>query len=387
MYEILKKDKVFSPFPTGTPVRGENLIGREDEISQIIKLLQNHQSVILIGPRKYGKTSILLEVLERLKKNGFFVGRIDLFQTSSKKELAEGISEAVLENRKAPFKNTIKIIKRCLTTALKHIEIRQAVKDFEFILSFADPGIDEDSLLDTTLDFPEGFAKKYKRHLILAFDEFGDIKKLDGDKLIKKMRSKFQLQEDVTYIFTGSQESLMEELFANRHQAFFRFGRILHIGELPEKELKEYIVRTFQRLRFSISGEVATKIIFKTNAHPYYCQLVCQLIYFSLKGERRKIKEEDVEENFIRAIFSEKSYFDQLWSDLMGEKYLLSVLKSIALERESPYKTKDLYNHNPYRSLSALEKKGLIKKIGRGKYKIRDPLFKEYIKMREQGTF
>ena len=41
MYEALKKDKVFSPFPTGTPVRGENLIGREDEISQIIKLLQN----------------------------------------------------------------------------------------------------------------------------------------------------------------------------------------------------------------------------------------------------------------------------------------------------------------------------------------------------------
>ena len=71
----------------------------------------------------------------------------------------------------------------------------------------------------------------------------------------------------------------------------------------------------------------------------------------------------------------------------MGEKHLSSVLKSIALERESPYKTKDLYNHNLYRSLSALEKKGLIKKIGRGKYKIRDPLFKEYIKMREQGTF
>lgn len=374
------------PFPTGVPVRGRDFIGREKEVREIIELAQGHQSVILTAPRKYGKTSILLEVLDRLKERGFLTGRVDIFQTSSRRELAEAITEEVLKNRNAPFKNTIKAVKTSLTEALKRIEIKQVVKDFEFVLSFADSKVDEDYLLDTALDFPQEFAKKRKKHLVFAFDEFGDLSKMNGGSLIKKMRAKFQLQEDVTYLFTGSQESIMEQLFASRSQAFFRFGRILPVGELPEGALRKYVLETFRRLGFSITEEVVNKIVSKTNAHPYYSQLLSQLIYFSLKGEKKCIKEKDVEDNFIRAIFAEKSYFDQLWSELMESRHLLTVLKAIVLEEKSPYKIEQLSTHNLYRSLLVLENKGLVKKISRGKYIVRDPLLKGYIRMRETGA-
>jgi hypothetical protein len=154
-------------------------------------------------------------------------------------------------------------------------------------------------LLKDALDFPQEFAQKYNKHLIFAFDEFGDLKKLNGEALIKQMRAVFQLQNNVTYIFTGSQESLMEQLFANRHHAFFRFGRILHIEELPKLELAQYIITTFKNLGFIISHEIAN-----TNARPYYSQLLCQLIYFSLKGDRKVVENKDIEENFLRAIYN-----------------------------------------------------------------------------------
>jgi AAA+ ATPase superfamily predicted ATPase len=88
------------PFPTGIPVIGENLIGREKEVNQIIDLVLNHQSVILIALRRYGKTFILLEVLDRLGKKGIFNCRVDIFQTSSKKELAQEITNSVLKKIK-----------------------------------------------------------------------------------------------------------------------------------------------------------------------------------------------------------------------------------------------------------------------------------------------
>ncbi|MEW6096971.1 MAG: ATP-binding protein [bacterium] len=379
---------MLGPFPVGVPVRGENLIGREKEVNQIVDLVQNHQSIVLIAPRRYGKTSILLEVLDRLNKKGIFNCRVDIFQTSSKKELAQEITNNVLKNKKTPFKDIIKTIRASLADALKHIEIKQVIEDFEFIVSFADPKVDEDSLLKDALDFPQEFAQKYNQHLIIAFDEFGDLKKLNGDTLLKRMRAVFQLQTKVTYIFTGSQESLMEQLFANKHHAFFRFGRILYLGELPHSELSQYIINTFENLGFIIKPEIANSIIKKTNAHPYYSQLLCQFIYFSLKGDKNVVEDKDVEENFLKAIYNERSYFEQLWSDLMERHHLLAVLRSIADEdKQSPYRLKNLSNHNLYRSLSILENKGLIKKVTRGKYEIKDPLFKEYIRLREEGIF
>lgn len=374
------------PFPTGIPVKGKNLVGRAKELSQVVELASHHQSVVLIGPRRYGKTSLLLEALESLKDRDFLTARVDIFDTSTKRELGEAITEAVLANEKMPVKGVIKTVKSGLMTAMKHIEIKQVIDDFEFILGFADPKVDEDDLFDKALDFPQEFANKGGKHLIFAFDEFGDLAKLNGGALIKKMRARFQLQDNVTYIFTGSQESLMEQLFASRHQAFFRFSRLLYLEELPGPELEEYIIKTFRELGFYLEEGGPRQIIAKSNAHPYYSQLLCQILYFSLKGERDEIKFKDVEECFVQAVFSEKAYFDQVWLDLMESRHLLPVLKNIALKGGCPYKG-GLDQRYLSRAISSLEKKGLIRRISRGYYQVRDPLFSEYIRMREEGIF
>jgi len=59
-------------FPFGKPVSGEHLVGRDDFVKEIIAMLKNGQSLMLTGPRRYGKTSVIMEVLRRLKLEGFF---------------------------------------------------------------------------------------------------------------------------------------------------------------------------------------------------------------------------------------------------------------------------------------------------------------------------
>ncbi|MFQ6093361.1 MAG: hypothetical protein ACE5OR_11950 [bacterium] len=98
-------------FPTGTPVRGKELIGREKEVREVTALVTAALSVILIGPRRYGKTSIILEVLFRLQRGGFFVCDVNLFGVSSKEELAAKITEGTLRNAKLSVTNIIKKIK------------------------------------------------------------------------------------------------------------------------------------------------------------------------------------------------------------------------------------------------------------------------------------
>ena len=91
------KNKIFQ---AGRPVMGEKLIGREKILENIVRLLISGQSVVLIAPRRFGKTSLLIEALARIKNQGFFTANIDIFATPTKRILAEQITESVLKNRK-----------------------------------------------------------------------------------------------------------------------------------------------------------------------------------------------------------------------------------------------------------------------------------------------
>ena len=113
-----------SYFPTGKPVSGRNLVGRKKEIQQILDLVKGEQSVILTAPRRFGKTSIILSVLEHLKREKYLICDVDLFNTISKADLAEHIVEQTLKNDKVPIRRIIKHLKTNLIASLKNIEVK-----------------------------------------------------------------------------------------------------------------------------------------------------------------------------------------------------------------------------------------------------------------------
>jgi len=118
----------------GKPVTGSELIGRENEISQILQTLKAGQSIAIIAPRRFGKTSIMLEVLQRLSKNGYFTGNIDIFTIPNIGQLALEITGQVLKNRK--LDEAFNKLRTNLTEILKNVKFRNEIQDAEFILSF-----------------------------------------------------------------------------------------------------------------------------------------------------------------------------------------------------------------------------------------------------------
>lgn len=372
------------PFPTGVPVEGAQLIGREKELKQLTLLLQDGQSVIIVSPRRYGKTSLILEVLKRLKQQGFLTADVDLFYTASKREFAEKIVESTLYNQKGVFRGFISKMKESFTKFLHSIEIKSIVDRYEFILSFADPKIEEDSLLDSALDFPEIFAEKNKKEMLFSYDEFGDILKLDGNVLIKKMRAKFQRHKKVTYLFAGSEETLMRKLFTNKKQAFYRFGRILELDAIEKEAFFIYIKDVFKKYKIECPNEYIYHILDFTEGHPYYTQLVCQQIFYSAISQKKKIEKEAVKEGIFNAIISERSALDSMFENLSKRKYAILILEWLALGKGSPYEITNVEKQKIYQALISLQVKGLIKRVEKGRYKIRDPLFQEYFRLRKK---
>ena len=165
-----------SLFQAGRPVMGNKLIGRKEILKEIIHYLNSGQSVVLIAPRRFGKTSVVLEVLNRFKKDDLFTAYVDIFAAPEKRIFAEQITEAVLSNKK--LHKAFSDFRKSFSSLMHQMEFKQAVEDFEFILKFADKNQDELDLLSESVDFIEEFASKYKKQIICGFDEFGDIEKL-----------------------------------------------------------------------------------------------------------------------------------------------------------------------------------------------------------------
>ena len=118
-------------FVTGVPVTGNDFVGRNEELRAIGHSLQNGQSVVVIAPRRFGKTSLILTILQGLQRGGSYVADVDLFTILNRKRLAESIVEKTLENKK--IERVVSRIKKGVSQAFKNIEIRQVIEDYELV--------------------------------------------------------------------------------------------------------------------------------------------------------------------------------------------------------------------------------------------------------------
>jgi uncharacterized protein len=365
-------------FPTGVPVLGKDLAGRDKERNRIKQLLKAGQSVVLYGPRRIGKTSIALTVLGELKKEGYFTSHVDIFESATISILSQRIAETTLANKK--LAQTIQFLKSGLSAAISKIEIKQVVNEFEWILKFTEPHIATEELFADTLDFPEQFSKKYNSNMIMFIDEIGDIDKFNGGDFIKLMRSKLQLHKNVTYLFAGSHESVMENIFIKKSGPFYRFAQLSPVDTIEKESFKLFLKQKFNKTGLIIEEPGLYTLLEITRGHPYYTQLLCRELYFyALSQKKPIIKKGAVQYALEEAMRLEDIYFSKLWDELSKNSAQLSILQALLSNKPSLYNKDIKAKINVTRTLYQLIKRGIIKKSEKGLYEFTDPLFSKFV--------
>lgn len=359
----------------GKPVTGDELIGREKEIKEIIQTLKSGQSVALIAPRRFGKTSIMMEVINRLIKENYYSGSIDIFTIPDIGQLAYEITGQVLKNRK--MDEAFTKLKNNLGEILTNIKFREEIQDAEFILSFGKPQKEPWEQLKSALKFIESYSLKYKKKICFAFDEFGDIEKLDGTEIIKLFRGIIQQQKQSVYIFSGSYESVMNKLFVTSKSPFYRMVKIIEPGFIEKEYLLEFIESKFRELGILwIPDHIRLGVEF-TKGHPYYVRLFIQEYYFQFLQDQ---KPPDSETIFTNMMLSENSFLEKLWDEISHKKETRLVILKI-IETGKPYTGIEDKGINISRAINDLLGKGIIFSDKTG-YFLSDPLLRRFIKER-----
>lgn len=364
-------------FPLGGPVPENDVVDREDFVVSLQTRLAEGQSIMLAGPRRIGKTSLAHEVLRRAKKEGFYTAAVDFFRLSDKRDFAISLINACLENRTG-IRRTIDILKDRAKSVVGTAKLTLKLEDLEFGIGLLRDEQNDDALLDYALDLPDILAKRDKKLMVILFDEFQDASRVVDGGIYKKMRSHFQNQESAAYLFLGSKEGIMDTLFGNRKEAFYRFATILPIPPIPEDAWIEYIIEKFNDRSINTEYEIVKEILSRTGSHPQDTMLVCSEIFYALlEAGENAITPGIVKLGYDRALTTLTPVYDEIMDELSQRFQVRDVLKRIAYGK-SVY-AKNINPNESKRAIDYLISKAIIQKTGRGRYAFVEPMFHEYL--------
>lgn len=360
----------------GKPVSGKDFVGREKELAILMEYIKMGQSVVLVAPRRFGKTSLVLEALNRLSEEGFYTAYIDVFTNPGIDMLSATITQEVLKNHK--LNQQFARAKSSAVQMLRNLKLKTVIDDFQFIIGFADQSANEWDLIAESIDFVDAFAQKHDKQMVCAYDEFGDIGKFDRkDDLVKLFRAKIQTHKQSTYIFSGSYESVMQHMFVSNKAPFYRLARIIRLGYLEPDPLTESLEARFSKLGLEIAESYARDIVNLTQGHPYYAQLAFQqcILHNALEGHLPQTGE-----LLAQLLSVEKDYLEKVWEGVSGSRENVLTLKAIADDPNNIYKRLKPKNINIARATRNLEGLGILFKSDQAGYTISDPLLREWIR-------
>jgi len=272
-------------FKTGSPVKVNDFIDRKKHLPIFKAYLENNQHVMIKAPRRFGKTSLIKQVFEHEKS--FHYIYVDLRRATNLTSLANQILEKAYSF--AGVENFMEQFKKSITGLLKTIQSIKIDDIGEITLKHLENGItDEREYFLHSLDVVEKISSKKELNIKFVLDEFQDILRISDDFILEQMRSVIQHHEAVTYVFLGSIESIMTNIFSSKASPFFHFARIMSLDGLDIDELYDYTKEVFDKQNIKYDDSLLKMLQF-LQGHPDYSAQVLQALYYKGIVEDLKI--------------------------------------------------------------------------------------------------
>lgn len=314
--------KTQNPFYYGEEVAGEFFTNRKKEIEDLVRDLIRGQNVIVLSPRRYGKTSLMKKVLSQLAAKGLLTYYINLYSATSKHKFIDIYGRAITKGMSATkIEQAINLLKNLLPHLIPKITINPpGLPEIEF--DYGKKVKSVAPILEDLYEAVEKYARRKKRSAVIVFDEFQEIMSLEDDEIERSMRQYVQSQKGVTYVFMGSKKHLMQKLFNDVNRPFYKSGRIFPLAKISSQDFAVFIKSCFSKSRISISDATIENILKVTECHPYYTQLLCSILWDRNIG-KEKINDESIISAVEEAISRESSTYSAIWDGISRKKKLL----------------------------------------------------------------
>jgi len=233
-------------FPQGLAV-GSAFCNRAKERDQLKTNIQNNRHTVLVAPRRYGKTSLVNQVIT---EEGLLCCEMDFLLTATPKAVEEKIFNRVGDVLLKLLPRTQKAKQKILQLfkALKpELTLTAAGQQIKFYID-VDATAVESNICDILMSLDKA-ANVAKKRVLVFMDEFQQIGELKDQHVIEaSIRHAVERSKNVSYIFSGSNRHLLLQMFNQKSRPFYHLCQMMPLSRIDEAEHSRFIQKASRKV-------------------------------------------------------------------------------------------------------------------------------------------
>lgn len=369
-------------FPQGVAI-GAAFLGREKESEILKKNIRSGHHTLLLAPRRYGKTSLAMHVMQELQLP---YEEVNCYLAIS----ATAIEKKFLTAVQNLLKNLLGNPEKILVAAQSYFKKSQKrwTLGFKGVLGFEitpeKQGDYSENIL-TALQLIEDILSKQNQQAIIFIDEIQEIESLEENRQIEATIRQFaQYAKNLVFIFSGSNRRILQHMFDNKAMPLYELCERIILERIAAKYYREYLDKvSLKTFKTKMADDAFDKIIAVTECHPKRIYNLCYILWQQLENSG-KIPDANAVINAWETYLQQRLRDTQYHLSLLsrGQLKLLTLIASGFSDEPTgqiAQKKVKLSGASIVTALQVLVTKDYIEKKPDGKYHLIDPLFRDIL--------
>lgn len=276
------------PFKHGKVINTPYFVNRKKDIEYLQNNFQSKINSIIISPRRWGKSSLVMEASRDLaiknKKIKFVF--LDMFNIRSEAAFYEVFTKEVLKASYTSWEERIEKSRLFFKQILPKFSFGLDPQN-EFSVSFNWNDVIKSP--SEILNLPETISKEKNIEIVVCLDEFQNIGHFKNPiEFQEKLRAHWQHHQIATYCLYGSKRHMMSEIFEHKAMPFYKFGDVFFLQKISTQHWVTYIIKKFHETQKNISKKNAGILVTLIENHSYLTQQLANMVWLNTKKTATK---------------------------------------------------------------------------------------------------
>lgn len=369
-----------NPFVLGHKIERPYFCDREEEERALVSAVTNGRNVVMISPRRMGKTSLIhiaMNDSEEIRQE-YLTVFLDILQTGSLSEFTYLLGKAVFNSLHQTGTTRL----RTFVAALKSLQGSFGFDPINGTPTF-NVQLGDIHNPEYTLEEIFSYVEQSERPVVIAIDEFQQITKYPEKNVEAILRTHMQRMSNATFIFAGSERHILQEMFISSRRPFYNSAELMHLGPIPEETYVKFASHLFSKCRRHIAPDSIRKVFRLFDGNTFYIQRTMNGAFASTP-EGCECDDETVVKAVHGMLASNEVMYREILSNvnsasrqtlyaLAADRIVISPMSGAFLKRHGLPSASAVQN-----ALRVLTKAGFVTRSEEGYY-LTDPLLRIFI--------
>lgn len=272
---FMKTSNINNPFVISRSIPEELFCDRKEETAFLIKQVQNGRNVVLVSPRRMGKTGLIHHLFQQKEiQEHYYTFFVDIYSATTLQEMSYILGKAVFEQLKSTrernweaFFQTIK----SLRMGFKVDSISGEPKLELGIGAIENPAV--------TLEEIFQYLEAAKRPCLLALDEFQQIAEFQEKRVEALLRGMIQGCSNTSFLFSGSKQHTISQMFHTKARPFYQSAQLMDLRPIAEDVYADFASRLFEQKGKRIERETVEQVYDEYRGTTWYLQMMMNELF------------------------------------------------------------------------------------------------------------